>query len=209
MAKNIYLNTALLSLLAFVLLLLVIFTWPFIEYSLHDVLLGSIKLSAIEKEHLIQLVRVNYALDTLFIFAWIGSWVGLFLHFKSLNSKLIRICFGLSLLGALLDITENTISFSLLIGTLKSVENWVFVHTIISDVSYWLPMIASFMLVLILPKQKNTAKMLLKFTGSVGVLFAILGMYISFFAVIPDYWFGLWAFATAVFLFDYYKKVTY
>ena len=206
MTKNIYLNTGIASLLAFILLLVMVFSWPLSEYSLNDVILENIKLSNIDKEHLIKLIGVNYALDTIFIFSWIVSWVGLYLHFKTLNVRLIGVCFGLSLLGALLDITENSISFSLLIGNNKNVENSLLIHTVIRDISYWLPMIASFILVLIIPKGKGFSNLLFKLTGVIGVLFAILGMYIQFFSPFPDYWFGLWPLATAFLLFNNYKK---
>mgnify|MGYP000200104411 CR=1 FL=1 len=174
------------------------------EYS--DVILGNIELSEIDKGNFIKSIGINYALDTIFIFSWIGSWIGLFLHFKSLNVKLIGICFALSFLGALLDITENSISFGLLVGNNKSAESILFIHSIIRDISFWLPMIASFTLTIIIPKQKGIAILFLKIVGIIGVLFAILGMYIQYFSVIPYYWFGVWFLASTIFLFSNYKK---
>ena len=206
MTKNIYLNTGLASLIAFILLIIMNYSWPETDYSLNDVILGNIKLSEIDKGNFIKSIGINYALDTIFIFSWIGSWVGLFLHFKSLNVKLIGICFGLSFLGALLDITENSISFGLLIGNNKSAESILFIHSIIRDLSFWFPMIASFILTMIIPKQKGIAIIFLKVIGIIGVLFAILGMYIQYFSEIPYYWFGIWFLASTIFLLNNYKK---
>lgn len=182
------------------------YSWPQTDYSLNDVILGNIKLSEIDKGNFIKSMRINYVLDTIFIFSWIGSWIGLFLHFKSLNIKLIGICFVLSFLGALLDITENSISFGLLVGNNKNAESILFTHSIIRDISYWLPMIASFVLAMIIPKQKGFAILLLKITGTIGVLFAIFGMYIQYFSAIPYYWFGIWFLTSAIFLLSNYKK---
>ncbi|MCV6631247.1 MAG: hypothetical protein OIF50_15455 [Flavobacteriaceae bacterium] len=182
------------------------YTWPQTDYSLNDVILGNVQLSEIEKENFISSIGINYALDTIFIFAWIGSWVGLFLHFKPLHITLIGISFVLSFFGALLDITENAISFGLLIGNHKNAESVLFIHYIIRDISFWLPMIASFILTIIIPFQKGFAILFLKFAGIIGVLFAILGMYIPYFSAIPYYWFGLWFLASTVFLFSNYKK---
>ena len=204
--KNIYLNTGLASLIAFILLIIMNYSWPQTDYSLNDVILGNIELSEIDKGNFIKSIGINYALDTIFIFSWIGSWIGLFLHFKSLNVKLIGICFALSFLGALLDITENSISFGLLVGNNKSTESILFIHSIIRDISFWLPMIASFTLTIIIPKQKGIAILFLKIVGIIGVLFAILGMYIQYFSVIPYYWFGVWFLASTIFLFSNYKK---
>ena len=204
--KNIYLNTGLASLIAFILLIIMNYSWPQTDYSLNDVILGNIELSEIDKGNFIKSIGINYALDTIFIFSWIGSWIGLFLHFKSLNVKLIGICFALSFLGALLDITENSISFGLLVGNNKSAESILFIHSIIRDISFWLPMIASFTLTIIIPKQKGIAILFLKIVGIIGVLFAILGMYIQYFSVIPYYWFGVWFLASTIFLFSNYKK---
>ncbi|WP_043706400.1 hypothetical protein [Tenacibaculum ovolyticum] len=206
MNKNMYLNTGIASLLAFTLLLIMNYTWPLTEYSLNDVLLNNVSISGLEKESLIKSIGINYALDTVFIFSWIGSWIGIFLHFKSLKTNLIDVCFGLSFLGALLDITENSISFSLLIGNNKNVEGVLFIHSIVRDISFWLPMVASFMLVFIMPKMKGIGFILLKLTGIIGVLFAILGMYIQFFSVFPYYWFMLWFFAATIFLFENLSK---
>ncbi len=175
MTKNAYLNTGFASLIAFLLLIIMNYSWPQTDYSLNDVILRNIELSEIEKGNFIKSIGINYALDTIFIFSWIGSWIGLFLHFKSLNVKLIGICFGLSLFGALLDITENSISFALLIGENTSSESFVFLHSVIRDISYWLPMIASFVLAMIIPKQKGIANLFIKLAGIIGVLLAILG----------------------------------
>ena len=204
--KNIYLNTGLASLIAFILLIIMNYSWPQTDYSLNDVILGNIELSEIDKGNFIKSIGINYALDTIFIFSWIGSWIGLFLHFKSLNVKLIGICFALSFLGALLDITENSISFGLLVGNNKSAESILFIHSIIRDISFWLPMLASFILTMIIQKQKGIAILFLKVVGIIGVLFAILGMYIQYFSAIPYYWFGIWFLASAIFLFSNYKK---
>lgn len=204
--KNIYLNTGLASLIAFLLLIVMNYTWPQTDYSLNDVILGNINLPDLDKGNLIKSIGINYALDTIFIFSWIGSWCGLFLHFKSLNVKLIGICFALSLSGALLDILENSIFYALLFGTNKSVEIILFIHYIIRDISFWLPMIASLILALIIPSQKGFSIVFLKFAGIIGVLFAILGMYIQYFAAIPYYWFGLWFLAATLFLLNNYKK---
>ena len=155
--RNTYLNTGLASLIAFILLIIMNYSWPQTGYSLNDVILGNIELSEIDKGNFIKSIGINYALDTIFIFSWIGSWIGLFLHFKSLNVKLIGICFALSFLGALLDIIENSISFGLLVGNNKSAESILFIHSIIRDISFWLPMIASFTLTIIIPKQKGIA----------------------------------------------------
>jgi len=206
MTKNIYLNTGLASLIAFILLIIMNYSWPQTDYSLNDVILGNIELSEIDKGNFIKSIGINYALDTIFIFSWIGSWIGLFLHFKSLNVKLIGICFALSFLAALLDITENSISFGLLIGKNKSAESILFIHSIIRDISFWLPMLASFILTMIIQKQKGIAILFLKVVGIIGVLFAILGMYIQYFSVIPYYWFGIWFLASTIFLFSNYKK---
>ena len=206
MTKNIYLNTGLASLIAFLLLIVMNYTWPQTDYSLHDVILGNIKLPEVDKANLIQSMSINYALDTIFIFCWIAAWCGLFLHYKLLNMRLIGVCFGLSLAGALLDITENSIFFGLIFGSNKSAENFLLIHYIIRDISFWLPMIASLILALTMPKQKGFASLLLKFTGIIGVLFAILGMYIQYFSAIPYYWFGFWFFATAIFLLNNYKE---
>ena len=204
--KNIYLNTGLASLIAFILLIIMNYSWPQTDYSLNDVILGNIELSEIDKGNFIKSIGINYALDTIFIFSWIGSWIGLFLHFKSLNVKLIGICFALSFLGALLDITENSISFGLLVGNNKSAESILFIHSIIRDISFWLPMLASFILTMIIQKQKGIAILFLKVVGIIGVLFAILGMYIQYFSAIPYYWFGIWFLASTMFLFSNYKK---
>ena len=204
--KNIYLNTGLASLIAFILLIIMNYSWPQTDYSLNDVILGNIELSEIDKGNFIKSIGINYALDTIFIFSWIGSWIGLFLHFKSLNVKLIGICFALSFLGALLDITENSISFGLLVGNNKSAESILFIHSIIRDISFWLPMLASFILTMIIQKQKGIAILFLKIVGIIGVLFAILGMYIQYFSAIPYYWFGIWFLASTIFLFSNYKK---
>ena len=204
--KNIYLNTGLASLIAFILLIIMNYSWPQTDYSLNDVILGNIELSEIDKGNFIKSIGINYALDTIFIFSWIGSWIGLFLHFKSLNVKLIGICFALSFLGALLDITENSISFGLLVGNNKSAESILFIHSIIRDISFWLPMLASFILTMIIQKQKGIAILFLKVVGIIGVLFAILGMYIQYFSAIPYYWFEIWFLASTIFLFSNYKK---
>ena len=208
MTKNIYLNTGLASLIAFILLIVMKYTWPQIDYSINEVILGNIELPEVDKGNLIKSMGTNYALDTIFIFSWIGSWCGLFLHFKSINTKLIGICFGLSLTGALLDILENSIFYALLFGANKSADIILFIHYIIRDISFWLPMIASLILALTIPKQKGLATAFLKFAGIIGVLFAILGMYIPYFAAIPYYWFGLWFLAATIFLFDNYRGET-
>ena len=206
MDKNIYLNTGIASFIAFALLIVMYFSWPLTEFSLNDVILETVKLSDTKKNEIIKSIGINYALDTIFIFSWIASWYGLFLYFKPLNIKLIRLWFGLSFLGALLDITENSISFSLLIGNYENPENSLLFHSIIRDISYWLPMLASFMLLMSIPKQNGITFTLLKFTGIIGVFFAILGMYIQFFSSIPDYWFGLWFLSSALFLIDCYRR---
>lgn len=208
MTKNAYLNTGFISLLSVVILVIMYYYRPLTQFSLNDVILGNVELSNIEKGNVTRAIGINYALDTVFIFTWIGSWAGLHLHFKSLNVKLIGICFGLSLLGALLDLTENAISYNLLIGNNKivTIKSSLFIHSIIRDLSYWLPMIASFVLVLTIPKSKRISNIFLKLMGSFGVLFAILGMYIPIFSAIPYYWFVLWFLATTIFMFDNYKK---
>lgn len=208
MNKTTYLNTAIASVLAFLLLLLMTFTWPDTGYGLYDVIMQSVDLSQTEKEHFIKQIGINYALDTVFIFSWIGAWVGLFLHFKHIKVKLINLCFALSLMGALLDITENSISFSLLIGHYNSPEKFLFLHSMITDISYWLPMIASFILVIVIPKEKGIPNALLKITGSIGVLFAILGMYIPQLSFFPYYWFCLWFLTSAIVLGYHYKALT-
>lgn len=192
--------------MAFILLIIMNYSWPQTDYSLNDVILGNIKLSEIEKGSFIKSIGINYALDTIFIFSWIGSWIGLFLHFKPINSNIIGISFLASFLGALLDITENSISFGLLVGNNNNVENILFMHSIIRDISFWLPMIASFVLTIVIPIQKDLPIIFLKIAGTIGVLFAILGMYIQYFSVIPYYWFGIWFLASAIFLLNNYKK---
>jgi len=182
------------------------FSWPLTEFSLHDVILETVELSYTKKNEIIESIGINYALDTIFIFSWVASWFGLFLYFKSLNIKLIGLYFGLSLLGAILDITENSISFSLLIGNYENPENFVLLHSIVRDISYWLPMLASFMLLISIPKHNGITFKLLKFTGIIGVLFAIPGMYIHYFSAIPEYWFGLWFLSAGLFLVDCYRK---
>ncbi len=206
MLKNTYLNTAIASFIAFSLLLIMFFTWPLTEFSLYDVILENVKLSDTEKNEVITSIGVNYALDTIFIFCWIASWLGLYLYFKSQNIKFVGIYFGLSLLGALLDLSENSISFSLLVGNFDNPKNFLLLHAFVRDISYWLPMLASFLLVINLPKQKGLSILMLKFIGIIGVLFAILGMYIQFFSSIPDYWFALWFLSATWVLLNAYKK---
>ncbi|WFO16870.1 hypothetical protein M601_003580 [Cellulophaga baltica 4] len=205
MTKSIYLNTGLASLVAFLLLIIMDFSWPQTEYSINDVILDNVTLSEIEKQNYIKTIGINYALDTIFIFSWIGSWIGLFLHFKALNIKLIGTCLGLSILGALLDITENSMSFMLLINNYKNADSLLFTHSIIRDISFWLPMLGSFMLTLVMPKQKGFENIFLKSSGLIGVLFAILGMYIQYFSIIPYYWFGIWFLSATIFLLKKYK----
>jgi hypothetical protein len=207
MTKNVYLNTTIASVIAFVFLIIMIFSWPKTRYTLYDVILQNVNLNPEEKASFINIIGLNYALDTVFIFSWIGSWVGLFLHFKYLKVKLIEICFYLSLFGALLDILENTMSFTWLTGNYKVSLNMVILHTIIRDISYWLPMLASFIMVFCLSKQKGIPVMILKIIGSFGVGFAILGMYVKIFSFFPYYWFCLWFFASAIFLFNNFKHV--
>ena len=206
MKKNLYLNTGIASLMAFILLIIMNYSWPQTDYSLNDVILGNIRLSEVEKGDFIKSIGINYALDTIFIFSWIGSWIGLFLHFKPINNKIIAISFIASLLGAVLDITENTLSFRLLLGNNDNVENILFIHSIIRDISFWLPMIASFVLTIVIPKQKEFTILFLKIAGIIGVLFAILGMYIQYFSAMPYYWFGIWFLASTIFLLNNYKK---
>lgn len=182
------------------------YTWPQTDFSLNDVILGNIKLSEVEKDNFVKLIGVNYALDTIFIFSWIGSWIGLFLHFKPINSKIVGISFIASFLGALLDITENSISFGLLLGNKNNAVNILFIHSIIRDISFWLPIVASFVLTIVIPKQKDLPILFLKVAGIIGVLFAILGMYIQYFSAIPYCWFGIWFLASTIFLLNNYKK---
>jgi hypothetical protein len=208
MTKNLYLNTGIASLIAFILLVIMYFSWPLKAYSLYDVILGNVNLSDLEKGDIIQSIGINYALDTIFIFSWIASWSGLYLHFKSLNVKGIGLCLGLSIAGALLDLSENSISFSLLTGNIKNPENVLLLHSFIRDISFWLPMVASFMLVMMIPKQSGLSYIALKFLGIIGVFFAILGMYIQSFSSIPYYWFGLWFLSSSLFLINNYRKTT-
>lgn len=206
MTKSAYLNAGFASLLACILLLIMNFSWPSTDYSVNDVILDNVKLSDTDKGNFIQAMRVNYTIDTIFIFSWIGAWIGLFLHFKSSDIKLIGMCLGLSLFGAVLDISENTIIFSLLIGNNSDVENYLFIQSLVRDFSYWLPMIAAFVLAITISGQKGVPVLLLKLTGIIGVLFAIIGMYNQYFSAIPDYWFGIFFLSAAIFFFDNWKR---
>jgi hypothetical protein len=206
MTKNTYLFTGSASFIAFFLLIVMYFSWPVTEYSLYDVILYRANFTSFEKASFIKAIGINYAIDSVFILSWIVAWFGLFLHFKSLNVKLIGICLGLSLLGALLDIAENSISFTLLIGNHNKVEHYLLIHSIIRGLSYLLPVLASFLLAIIILKQKGFPSLLLKLTGILGILFAAPGIYIQYFSLIPDYWFGLLFLSIAIFLFANYKK---
>ncbi len=206
MNKTLYLNTGIASIIAFILLVVMHFTWPLTEISLHDFISGNMDLSQMEKEEIIESIKLSYALDTVFIFCWVLSWCGVFLYFRSNGINLVRVCFALSLLGAAFDLTENAISYSLLIGNNNNTLDFLSVHSVFSDISYYLPMLASFILVMMTPKPVGLPNILVKFTGTVGVLFAVLGMYLQIFSPIPDLWFGLWFLSVSLLLFEAYKK---
>ena len=75
-----------------------------------------------------------------------------------------------------------------------------FVQSIMRDISFWLPMIASFVVTIVIPKQKEFPIVFLKIAGIIGVLFTILGMYIQYFSAMPYYWFRIWLLASTIFL---------
>lgn len=206
MKTYIYLNTGIASLIALLLLIVMFNTWPLTEYSLNDIILGTVQLTPTEKVNIIDAIGLNYAIDTIFIFCWIASWLGLFLYFKSINTPFVKICLVLSIIGALLDITENSIIFTLLIGNYKNVETPLLIHSIIRDISYWLPMVASFLLAIIIPFQNRISNTLIKITGTFGVLLAVLGMFVRSLSFIPNYWFVLWFIVATFFLFTIYKS---
>ena len=60
--------------MAFILLIIMNYSGPQTDYSLNDVILENIRLSEVEKGYFIKSIGINYALNSVFIFSWIGSW---------------------------------------------------------------------------------------------------------------------------------------
>ena len=202
MKNTLYIKTGLSSLIAFVLLIIMYFSWPLVDFSLNDVILGNVELSKFEKNKIIESIGYNYALDTIFIFTWVGAWCGLYIHFKKITNPLIRVSFFMSVLGAFLDLFENTISFSLLVNSFKnnSISDILFYHSLIRDLSFWLPMLASFIVSVTIPIKREVTNVLLVLSGTLGVVLAILGMYIQSLSYMAYCWFVLWFFVVALFL---------
>jgi len=211
MTKVNYFVTGCTSILASILLIILMQIWPLKDYSLYDIFAGNIALTDSQKSNLISSLQLNYALDSLLILFWIGSSIGLLMHFETLkiNIKAIRISITISLLGALLDFTENAISMNLAyhFDNLKNTSNYILIHSITREISFWLPMISAFILALSLPKLNKFPTLFLFISGTLGIVFACLGMYLPTFSMFPIYWFGIWFFASGIFLLNEIKKL--
>jgi hypothetical protein len=206
MTKHQYLVTGIISLLAFILLLILFYLDGLTEPTFGEAVTRTAYQSAIERENFIALMRTNYAIDSFFIFCWIGAWAGIYSHFRRENLRLVAVYFALGILGALMDLLENTIGFSLVLGMWESSSDLPFFHSVVREFSYWLPMAGVFILALLMRGFTGFPTVFFRLVGIVGVGIAAIGMYIPALKYVPSAWFAILFLAKALYLIDIYKN---
>lgn len=135
-----------------------------------------------------------YFVDSVFIVAWIGAWTGLGLLLERTSKVMPAAATTLGVWGAVLDFAENQISWSLIAAAMEGTlhPQWLIAHGIVRHLSYLLPLSGAFVASLALVGLHSVASSVAALLGTLGVVIAMLGLYVPAFSLAPNVWFGAW-----------------
>ena len=197
---------ALVSCVMLLLLALIVFPEE-ISYPGLDVLTGNHSLSTEDSHQFNQSLQNLYGIDTVFLFGWFISWIGISLIVKEKNPLLGIVSMVFGLLGALCDVGENSVIWSVVQanqGNINLGTQWVILWKSLQQFSYWLPFIGAAIISITL-LQKKAIYILLFVIGTLGSLVAGVGVYIPALNMFSNVWFLLWFACIAVVLWQYAK----
>lgn len=170
-------------------------SWPFdFSFPGEQFLTGNISLSQSDLAQYVKIIRVYFALDSLFILAWIVAWLGFTFLIRPRSNILSNIALMLGLIGAFLDFTENEILWALVQGRQWDVPpqiGWLTVWSVTRQLSYWIAFTAATIIAICLWNQK-TLDRIMSLIGTLFVALAALGMYIPNLSAISGIWWLVW-----------------
>jgi hypothetical protein len=164
------------------------------------VLGGQVTLSAADVSRYQKFTGISLGIDTVFIFASMLAWLGIADSVRRRGmSSWAMVIFAFGILGAGLDLLENTIIWTLIDlqrqgypPQLGVVTAW----TVVQQASYWPTYVAALLTALLLPWRGWPATGL-GLLGTIGVFVAGAAVYVSSLAPTIWWWWILWFAFTA------------
>ena len=159
-----------------------------------EALTGTLKLTAEEQATYLSGMQVLYLLDGIFLLGWGVAWVGLAELVQARYRILGLLTLVLGLAGALCDLCENSIIWSVLQSGAWGVSSggsWVIPWKAVQHMSYWLPFLGAVLAACGLWSEKALDRAT-AMVGSVLVAGAAAGLYFSQLSLLSNLWFLLW-----------------
>lgn len=159
-----------------------------------EALSGELTLSSGDLESYLHAMQTLFILDGIFLPGWIISWAGIAEIVSSRYRILGIMTLVFGLVGALLDIGENSIVW----GGIQNLQEgrplngeWIITWKAVQHMSYWLPFIGAVFAAFGLWSVRTLDK-IAAIIGSVLVIVAIFGLYWPGLSLLPNLWFLLW-----------------
>lgn len=159
-----------------------------------EALTGALTLTPDEQAAYLSGMQVLYLLDGIFLLGWVVAWVGLAELVRTRYRILGLLTLVLGLAGALCDLCENSIIWSVLqsgVWGVSSGGDWVIPWKAVQHMSYWLPFLGAVIAACGLWSEKALDRL----TAAVGGLLvagAAAGLYLSQLSLLSNLWFLLW-----------------
>lgn len=177
------------------LIVIVILPWPFtFSFPGEEIITGKRILDAFEWAHYLNLLKIYYMVDNIFVIGWIIGWIGLSVLIYTRVKIIGGIVLMFGLLGAFFDFTENEIFLSLLKNYQFNVSAYPFgliVWNIIREWSYLLPFSGASIAAMGLWSNKFLDRMM-SLIGTIYSVIALSGLYIKVLYPLTYIWFLLW-----------------
>ena len=140
------------------------------------------------------ILPVYYAMDNVFIVGWIVGWVGVTVLVGERNRVLGSIILVLGMAGPLLDFLENEISWTLISVYQPATQaplDWYVGWRIVRQLSYIISYSVATLVGISLWSRKTLDRVTTG-VGTIGVVIALMGMYIPALWVGAHLWWPVW-----------------
>ena len=164
------------------------------SYPSLEALTGALSLTAEEQATYLSGMQVLYLLDGVFLLGWGVAWVGLAELVQARYRILGLLTLVLGLAGALCDLCENSIIWSVLQSGdwgVSSGGDWVIAWKVVQHMSYWLPFLGAVLAACGLWSEKALDRVTAFVGGLLGVG-ATAGLYFTQLSLLSNLWFLLW-----------------
>jgi hypothetical protein len=160
------------------------------------VLTGQLTPTSADFDQYLSITSICYVLDSVLIVGWIVSWVGIAILIQPRNKMVGNTTLVLGLIGAVLDLSENSLVWALLEGLQKGVPapegSWYYLTwMVIRQLSYLVTFAASAIAAMGLWSPKPLDRVM-SGIGTLLALIALAGLFIPALSLLPNIWWMVW-----------------